>query len=266
MPVLFGLKGKVALVTGAAGQLGSQYVHALLDAGASVVGIDVDLKNPKGRLADLSHAHFLPLEADITCRSALENVLDICVKKFAGVHILVNNAAIDAPPDLKSDALTGPFETYPKEALQKMFDVNLTGSILCCQVFGGYMALHGGGSIINISSIYGILAPDQRIYSYKEKPFFKPVGYAVTKSGVLNLTRYLAIYWAGKNVRVNTLTLAGVFNDQDAEFLKRYTDKVPVGRMARADEYNGAVVFLASDAASYMTGANMIVDGGYSAW
>jgi NAD(P)-dependent dehydrogenase (short-subunit alcohol dehydrogenase family) len=263
---VFGLDGKVAVVTGAAGQLGSQYVRAMLSAGAKVVGIDIDLEDPKGRLAGITGDDFLPLEADITDRASLERALELIVRKFGGVHALVNNAAIDAPPNMKSDALTGPFETYPRDALQKMFDVNLMGSILCCQVFGGHMASHNGGSIINISSIYGILAPDQRLYTYKEKPFFKPVGYSVTKSGVLNLTRYLAAYWAEKKVRVNTLTLAGVFNDQDQEFLKRYTAKVPLGRMARADEYNGAVVFLVSDASSYMTGSNMIVDGGYSAW
>ncbi len=264
--ILFGLNGKVVIVTGAAGQLGNQYVRALLDAGAKVVALDLDLKNLGSRLADLELDGLLLLEADITDRASLESALQVILKKFGGVQALVNNAAIDAPPHMKSAALTGPFETYPKDVLQKMFDVNLTGSILCCQVFGGHMARHGGGSIINIGSIYGILSPDQRLYTYKEKPFFKPVGYSVTKSAVLNLTRYLATYWADKNVRVNTLTLAGVFNNQDEEFLRRYTVKVPLGRMARPDEYNGAVIFLISDASSYMTGSNMIVDGGYSAW
>jgi NAD(P)-dependent dehydrogenase (short-subunit alcohol dehydrogenase family) len=128
------------------------------------------------------------------------------------------------------------------------------------------MARSRGGSIINISSIYGILSPDQRIYEYKEKPFIKPVTYAVSKSGVMNLTRYLATYWAQKNVRVNTLTLGGVFNDQDETFLKNYTNKVPLGRMAEQHEYNGAILFLASSASSYMTGANLIIDGGFSCW
>lgn len=128
------------------------------------------------------------------------------------------------------------------------------------------MASKKSGSIINISSVYGILSPDQRIYEYKGKPFFKPVDYSVSKSGIINLTRYLATYWAKKNVRVNTLTLAGVFNNQDEQFLRNYCAKVPLGRMARFDEYNAAVLFLASDASSYMTGSNIIIDGGFSAW
>ena len=145
-------------------------------------------------------------------------------------------------------------------------DVNLKGMLLSCQVIGGHMAKTGGGSIINISSIYGMLSPDQRIYEYKERPFFKPVAYSVTKAGVLNFTNYLAVYWAKQNVRVNTLTLGGVFNKQDEKFLENYAAKVPLGRMADGDEYNGAVLFLASDASSYMTGSNLIIDGGYSCW
>jgi NAD(P)-dependent dehydrogenase (short-subunit alcohol dehydrogenase family) len=151
----------------------------------------------------------------------------------------------------------------------KVLDVNLKGVFLCCQVVGGRMAEHRHGSIINISSIYGILSPDQRVYNYRAErgePFYKPVAYSVSKSGILNLTRYLATYWADKNVRVNTLTLAGVFNNQDAEFLKNYCQRIPIGRMAKSDEYNGAVLFLASKASSYMTGANLVVDGGWSAW
>jgi NAD(P)-dependent dehydrogenase (short-subunit alcohol dehydrogenase family) len=145
-------------------------------------------------------------------------------------------------------------------------EVNLKGTFLCCRIIGGHMAANAGGSIINISSIYGILSPDQRIYEYKERPFFKPLTYSASKSAILNMTRYLATYWAKKNVRVNTLTLAGVLNNQDKVFLENYTSKVPLGRMANEDEYNGAVLFLASDASSYMTGSNLVIDGGYSSW
>lgn len=264
---LFDLKGKVAIVTGAGGQLGGEYVETLLDAGASVAAFDIRLDNPKSKLYTLKSNRLIKLEVDITSRDSLTKGLENVVSRFGAPQILINNAAIDAPPNT-SDQITGPFESYPESAWEAMVSVNLTGMLLSCQVIGGHMAQSGGGSIINISSIYGILSPDQRIYEYKakEKPFFKPVAYSVTKAGVINLTRYLATYWATKNVRVNTLTLGGVFNHQDDIFVRNYSSRVPLGRMARQDEYNGAILFLASDASSYMTGANLIIDGGYSCW
>lgn len=257
---LFDLSGRVAIVTGSAGQLGAEYVHALLASGASVAGLDL-------APTDIEHERFISVVADITDRASLERALAAIRDTFGRLDILVNNAALDNPPGSSGTAV-GPFEGFPEEAWDKVVDVNLKGMLLSCQVFGGHMARSGGGSIINISSIYGMLSPDQRIYEYRraEEPFYKPVAYAVTKGGVLNLTRYLATYWAEQGVRVNTLTLAGVYNNQDERFLEGYTTKVPLGRMARADEYNGAVIFLACDASSYMTGSNLIVDGGYSAW
>lgn len=262
---IFNLSGKVAIVTGAAGQLGGEYVRVLLGAGASVAAFDVQLDNPKGKLHDINSGKLLPVKVDITNRKSIERGLKSVLSLFPNIHILINNAAIDAPPNADEHE-TGPFETYPETSWNIMMDVNLKGMFLCCQVIGGHMAKTGGGSIINISSTYGILSPDQRIYEYKKKPFFKPVSYSVSKAGVINLTRYLATYWAKKNVRVNTLTLGGVFNNQDEIFLKNYSHKVPLGRMARQDEYNGAILFLSSDASSYMTGANLIIDGGFSAW
>jgi NAD(P)-dependent dehydrogenase (short-subunit alcohol dehydrogenase family) len=148
-------------------------------------------------------------------------------------------------------------------------EVNAKGVFLACQVFGGAMAKAGRGSVVSISSIYGMLSPDQRIYEYRREtgePFFKPVAYSASKSSLFNLTRYLATYWAPRGVRVNTVSLAGVFNRQDERFLAGYEPKVPLGRMAREDEYNGAIVFLMSDASSYMTGANVVLDGGFTAW
>ena len=262
---LFDLNGKAAIVTGAAGQLGGEYVRTLLGAGASVAALDLRFNNPKSILDKISSERLLKVEADITDRRSLEKALDVIVSRLGRPCILVNNAAIDAPPNA-SDQETGPFETYPESSWDIMMNVNLKGMFLCCQVMGGHMAKNNGGSVINISSIYGILSPDQRIYEYKDRPFFKPVTYAVSKSGVLNLTRYLATYWAKKNVRVNTLVLGGVFNNQDETFLKNYNAKVPLGRMAGQDEYNGAVLFLASDASSYMTGAQLVIDGGFSCW
>ncbi len=262
---LFGLKGRVAIVTGAAGQLGGEYVRCLLGAGAKVGAFDINFDNPKSILDSIDSPELLKVRVDITDRASIERGLKEVTERLGSPSILVNNAAIDAPPN-STEVDTGPFETYPESSWDRMMEVNLKGMMLCCQVIGGQMAQKGGGSIINIASIYGILSPDQRIYEYKDKPFFKPLSYCVSKAGVLNLTRYLATYWAKKNVRVNTLTLGGVFNNQDETFLKNYSSKVPLGRMARADEYNGAILFLASDASSYMTGANLVVDGGYSCW
>ncbi len=262
---LFNLSGKTAIVTGAAGQLGGEYVRALLGAGASVAALDIRPDNPKGNLIEIDSERLQLIEVDITSRASIESGLETVIAKFGHPNILINNAAIDAPPNA-CEQETGPFETYPESSWELMMDVNLKGLFLCCQVIGGHMALNGGGSIINISSIYGMVSPDQRIYEYKDKPFFKPVTYSVTKSGILNLSRYLATYWAKSRVRVNTLTLGGVFNNQDHAFLKNYTDKVPLGRMAQQNEYNGAVLYLASGASSYMTGANIIIDGGYSCW
>jgi NAD(P)-dependent dehydrogenase (short-subunit alcohol dehydrogenase family) len=262
---LFNLTGKIAIVTGASGQLGGEYIRTLLDTGACVACFDKWLENPKSLVRELTSERLISVMVDVTDKRSIEHGLDVILTRFGSPDILINNAAIDAPPNA-TEQETGPFETYPESSWQAIMDVNLKGVFLCCQVIGGHIAKRGGGSIINISSTYGILSPDQRIYKYKEKTFFKPIAYSVTKSGIINLTRYLATYWAKKNVRVNTLTLGGVFNNQDEVFLTNYTNKVPLGRMANQNEYNGAILFLASDASSYMTGANLIIDGGYSCW
>ncbi len=262
---LFDLSNKVAIVTGAAGQLGGEYVRTLIGAGSSVAAFDVWLDKPKSKLKNIASDKLICLKADITDKSSIQQGLEAVLNQCGNPDILINNAAIDAPPNA-TEQDTGPFERYPESSWQAMMEVNLKGMFLCCQAIGGHMAKAGGGSIINISSIYGLLSPDQRIYEYKKNPFYKPIAYSVSKSGVLNLTRYLAAYWAKQNVRVNTLTLGGVFNDQDETFLKNYSSKVPLGRMAKEEEYNGAILFLASDASSYMTGSNLIIDGGYSCW
>jgi len=262
---IFNLTGKVVIITGADGQLGRQYTKIFIDFGAVVAGIDTRFNNLKSQSSFLKSGKFLPIQADVTDKKSIAEALAEIELKLGSPNVLVNNAAIDAPPNA-DETSTGPFENYPESSWDMMMKVNLKGVFLCCQIIGKRMAETGGGSIINISSIYGILSPDQRIYGYKKRPFFKPIAYSASKSGILNITRYLAIYWAEKKVRVNTLTLAGVYNHQDDEFLKNYTSRVPLGRMAKEDEYNGAVIFLASDASSYMTGSNLIIDGGYSAW
>ena len=188
--------------------------------------------------------------------------------EWGAPHLLVNNAALDSPPDAPPEEV-GPFETYPEASFDEVMDVNVKGVVLCCQVVGAAMAGAGRGSIVNVSSVYGLLSPPQDLYEFRRREgetFFKPVAYSVSKSALLNLTRYLATYWAKAGVRVNTLTLGGIFDEQPQEFLDAYGARVPLGRMADANEALGAVVFLASDASSYVTGANLVVDGGWSAW
>jgi len=267
---LFEIADRVVIVTGGLGQLGRQFSLALANHGAKVVVLDVRVDDHMvaqrfGNEARTGRFLFVP--ADVTSRSSLEAARDRINATYGVPHVLVNNAAIDVPPDAPP-AESGPFESYPEDAWHKMMDVNLKGVFLCCQVFGKHMAEAGRGSIINICSTYGMVSPDQRIYEHLHKGglFFKPVAYSVSKSGMLNLTRYLATYWALKGVRVNTLTLGGVWNNQDENFVRSYSARVPLGRMAREDEYNGAIIFLASDASSYMTGSNLIIDGGWTAW
>jgi NAD(P)-dependent dehydrogenase (short-subunit alcohol dehydrogenase family) len=268
---LFSVQDKVVIVTGGMGQLGRQFSLGLIDHGARVAIFDVQADEP--RVAERFAGHhseerLLVLPVDITQRSAIEEGVRQVNAKWGIPHALINNAALDSPPHAPAEE-NGPFESYPEQSWDQVMQVNVKGVFLCCQVVGAQLAAAARGSIINISSVYGMVSPDQRIYEYRRAggtPFFKPVAYAASKASLLNLTRYLATYWAGCNVRVNTLTFSGVFNKQDDAFLKRYCARVPLGRMAREDEYNGAVIFLVSDASSYMTGSNMVVDGGWTAW
>jgi NAD(P)-dependent dehydrogenase (short-subunit alcohol dehydrogenase family) len=262
---------KVVVITGGLGQLGKQFSLALVDRGAKVAVFDLQVndRNVAERLGlRAAEDKILFLPVDITRRESIESGLNQVNKQWGAPHALVNNAALDSPPDAPAEE-NGPFETYPEGSWDKVMEVNVKGVFLCSQVVGGQMATAGCGSIINICSTYGLISPDQRIYEYRRKkgvPFFKPVAYSASKSALLNLTRYLATYWSGRGIRVNTLTFGGVFNNQDQEFLKGYCARVPLGRMAREDEYNGAVIFLISDASSYMTGSNLIIDGGWTAW
>jgi NAD(P)-dependent dehydrogenase (short-subunit alcohol dehydrogenase family) len=270
-PDLFSVQGKLVVLTGGLGLLGRQFVLALVERGARVAVMDAALDRKiiaqrfGGREND---PNLMFVTVDVRNADSIRQGLAQIKAKWGAPQGLVNAAAIDAPPDAPASE-TGPFETYPAESWDKVMDVNVKGVFQCCQVIGGDMAQSGGGSIINIGSIYGIVSPDQRIYAYRRTggdAFFKPVAYSVSKSALLNLTRYLATYWADKGIRVNTLTFAGAFNNQDPRFLEAYCAKVPLGRMAQAGEYNGAVIFLLSDASSYMTGSNMILDGGLTAW
>lgn len=268
---IFDLKEKIIVVTGGLGQLGRQFSATLLGCGAKVAILDKRCDNEAiNKYFDkyLKNRKILILKTDVTKKSSIKSSLKKINKVFGTPNGLINNAAIDSPADSLAVSNSA-FESYTEQIWDKVMDVNLKGVFLCCQIIGGQMANAGRGSIINISSIYGLVSPDQRIYNYRKKTgktFLKPVAYSASKSGLLNLTRYLATYWAHKGVRVNTLTLGGVFNNQNREFLKGYSNRVPLGRMAREDEYNGAVIFLLSDASSYMTGSNLIIDGGWTAW
>lgn len=268
---LFDVSGKIVVVTGGLGQLGRQFTLALADLGARVAVFDVDASRERvaERFGERSEDQAIMfLEADVTDRGSIEGALSRLNDGWGVPHGLVNNAALDSPPNAPIEE-NGPFERYPEKSWDRVMEVNLKGVFQCCQVVGGQMAEAGRGSIISVCSIYGLVSPDQRLYEYRratDGPFFKPVAYSASKSGLLNLTRYLATYWADRNVRVNTVTFGGVFNDQDEQFLENYSARVPLGRMAREDEYNGAVVFMISNASSYMTGSNLIIDGGWTAW
>jgi len=257
---LFDLEGRIAVVTGGLGQLGQVYLAGLAERGMRVACFDVAAgKVPDGVLA---------FEVDVTDRASIEAALVSVVAEWGVPHVLVNNAALDSPPDAPAEEV-GPFEDYPESSFDDVMDVNVKGTLLCCQTVGGAMAREGRGSIVNVSSVYGLLSPIQDLYAFRRErgeTFYKPVAYSVSKSAVLNLTHYLAPYWAKAGLRVNTLTLAGVWNEQQQEFLDAFAERSPMGRMLDAREALGAVVFLASDAASYVTGSNVVVDGGWSAW
>jgi NAD(P)-dependent dehydrogenase (short-subunit alcohol dehydrogenase family) len=266
---LFDVTGRTVVVTGGLGQLGRQFTRTLLDRGARVAIFDPALGCADELLGDLRERRELMLCAvDVTRRASIEQGLAQVQSAWGAPHGLVNNAALDSPPGAPAEE-NGPFETYPESSWDRVMEVNVKGVMQCCQVVGGAMAEAGRGSIVNISSIYGLVSPNQGIYEYRRQrgeTFFKPVAYSASKSALFNLTRYLATYWGPQGVRVNTLTFGGVFNRQDAEFLEEYTQRVPLGRMAHETDYNGAVVFLLSDASRYMTGSNMVLDGGWTAW
>jgi NAD(P)-dependent dehydrogenase (short-subunit alcohol dehydrogenase family) len=273
---LFRLDGHVAIVTGGAGRLGSQYVRVLASAGASVAALDVTdgpgaaVQQLMGESSSAVSFH----QVDVTQRSAVDAVVASIAGRLGAPTILVNNAGLGSSP---ADAAleTGPFEHYPERAWTAMIDSHLKSALVASQAFIAAFrdarktrpAL--AGSIINVSSTYGVVTPDQSLYDYRRRDgseYYKPVGYSVAKSGVLNFTRWLAEYCAPFGVRVNTLVPGGVREQAHApEFVEEYVKRTPLGRMATDEDYNGAIVFLASNASSYMTGAMLVVDGGWTA-
>jgi NAD(P)-dependent dehydrogenase (short-subunit alcohol dehydrogenase family) len=275
-PELFRLDGRVALVTGGAGLLGRRYCEALVQAGAQVVIGDLDGARAAELAAELSPERALGLQSDVADEQSVRDTVNAARERFGRLDILVNNAALTVrggSEHLSPVDYFAPFEDYKRQVWDQALAVNLTGMVLCAQAAGRQMLAQDppGGVIVNISSTYGVVAPDQRLYEgvtspYAEAGFNTPVSYAVTKTAVLGLTRYLATYWGRKNIRVNALTPHGVFDNHDDAFVQNFVYRSPLGRMARNDEYRGALLFLVSDASSYMTGANLIVDGGWTAW
>ncbi|MGQ9833879.1 MAG: SDR family oxidoreductase [Candidatus Villigracilaceae bacterium] len=268
----FDLTGRAAIVTGGAGLLGAEFCRTLAEAGAGVLVADLNAQAADEVAQDLKKAGLRAagFGLDVTRPESCRQAVDLALSRFGRLDILVNSAALDPKFDPQAAAkgiAPGAFEDYPLEQWNAALNVNLTGMFLMTQAAVRPMMSQGKGSIINICSTYGLNGPDQRIYIRDGKRVaFKPVYYTVTKAGVLGFTKYLAAYYAGTEIRVNALTPGGVFNNHEEYFVRNYSAKTMIGRMAHKDEMNGALLFLASDASSYMTGSNVIVDGGWTAW
>jgi len=247
----FNLDNKNILITGGSGFLGSQIVKALLNERANVYVIDIKkAKNKKLTKQFMS---------DITDENELKKILMFFKLKKKKIDVLINNAAVDyRPTKFKINNLQ--LETFPNNLWDKDLSVSLKGSYLCTKVFGSYMSKFKKGSIINISSDLGIIAPDQRIYN--KSNFIKPVTYSVVKHGIIGLTKYTAAYWGKKNIRCNAIAPGGIYNNQDSLFVKKINELIPLGRMAKKNEYNGLILFLCSDLSSYITGSTIVADGG----
>ncbi len=269
---LFDLTGRVAIVTGGAGLLGYHHADILAAAGAHVVLLDLAIAKPELRAQQLTEAHgveCLGLGGDITSEASLLQIRDAIIQKFGRIDILINNAANNPKvEDQKPGQPWSRLENFPLETWNNDIAVGLTGAFLCSRVFGGEMVKRKSGVIINVASDLALIAPDQRLYRVDGLPEdqqpVKPVTYSVVKTALIGLTRYLATYWTSSNIRVNAISPGGVLNGQPEVFLSKLNELIPMGRMAQKDEYQGAILFLCSDASSYMTGTNLVVDGGRS--
>jgi NAD(P)-dependent dehydrogenase (short-subunit alcohol dehydrogenase family) len=271
----FNLAGRVAVITGGAGLLGRQHAEAIAGAGGHVVLADLDGDAAARAAAGIHAAHAVEsagVRCDVTVKDDVEQLTRAAVERFGRIDILINNAAMTVKSGGERAAdYFAPFEDYPVELWEDALRVHLTGAFLCCQAIGRHMVTQQRGVILNIASDVGTISPDHRIYAgaispHTGRPFNTPASYATAKAGLINLTRYLATYWAPAGIRVNALSPGGVFTNHDPVFVRSLTERIPLGRMAAVDDYQGAILFLVSDASSYMTGANLIVDGGRTAW
>ncbi len=262
---LFNLEGEIAVITGAAGKLGSYYSKLLMDSKAKVIMVDSN----KESLEEL-HSSFelsykensLPISCDITDKNEVQKAFKTILRSFGEVSILINNAAAHQVSFVEGNLIE--FEEFPLEVWQENLNVNLTGAFLCCQEAGKHMISKNKGCILNIGSTYGVVACDQRIYG--DSGLNSNVAYAATKSGLINFTRYLASYWQGKNIRVNCLSPGGVYNNQPDDFYENYTYRTMLKRMGKKEDLGNAVLYLVSDASDWVTGINHVVDGGFTAW
>ena len=268
----FSLEGRVAIITGGAGLLGVRHAEAIAAAGGIPVLADVRRDAAEQRAAEVARGtgrRAAGFACDVTSPDSVETLLAVVLARFGRVDILVNNAANNPKVEAPGKSFSR-LESFPLDQWNADVAVGLTGPFLCAKIIGGALARQGRGVIVNISSEYGVIAPDQRLYleegrSPDQQPV-KPVSYTVTKAGLHGLTIYLATYWAAAGVRVNTITLGGVESGQPAAFLARASGKIPLGRMAQPTDFQGALVYLCSDAAAFVTGANLVVDGGKTIW
>ncbi len=274
----FDLTGRVAIITGGAGLLGAKHAEAIAEMGGIPVLLDVREPDAQTAAQAISKEHggsALGIRADVTNPSSIAAALGQTLASFGRVDILINNAANNpqvsaSPPGHSCEGSWTRLDQFPLDLWNRDLAVGLTGAFVCSQLIGAEMARQGQGVILNIASDLAVIAPDQRIYRQPGLPDdqqpTKPISYAVVKTGLLGLTRYLATYWADRGVRVNAISPGGVQTDQPTPFVQRLSELIPMGRMAQPDEYKAAVIFLVSDASSYMTGANLVIDGGRTCW
>jgi NAD(P)-dependent dehydrogenase (short-subunit alcohol dehydrogenase family) len=270
---VFDLTGRVAVITGGSGLLGYKHAEAIAAAGGIPVIADLPATDPMARAQQLNSTYGGPAfgcPTDITDPQQVKGLLAATVERFGSVDILINNAANNPKVESGSGPAWSRLENLPLEVWQSDLAVGLTGAFLCCQIIGAEMARRNSGVIVNVASDLALIAPDQRLYRQDGLPEdlqpVKPITYSVVKTALLGLTRYLATYWADRGVRVNAISPGGVYSGQPEDFVIRLSKLIPLSRMARADEYRGAILFLCSDASSYMTGANLVIDGGRSCW
>jgi NAD(P)-dependent dehydrogenase (short-subunit alcohol dehydrogenase family) len=269
----FSLRSRVAVITGGAGLLGIQHAEAIAEAGGIPILWDIKGEASTKAADKITHDFNVPssgMKVDVTNHKSIKKGFDRILDTIGRIDILINNAANDPKVRAGKNVAWSRFENYSMNRWCKDIAVGLTGAFLCSQAIGSFMAEQNGGVILNIASDLSIISPDQRLYikeGLKDKEqSVKPVTYSVVKHGIIGLTRYLATYWADKNIRINSISPGGVYTDQPDEFVKKLTNLIPFGRMANLDEYKAAIVFLCSDASSYMTGANLVIDGGRTCW
>lgn len=263
----FSLEDRVIVVTGCTGVLGTGYCRALAQRGARLVMADLAERNPAGKataLAEETGAQILGIVCDVSIEGDVIKLFETALKRFGGIDVVLNNAAATGEHLMKAGEVFAPFESYPLAVWEQVLRTNLTGVFLVAREGGKAMQVKSGGSLINVSSIYAVAGPDHRIY--EDMPFGSFPAYSAGKAGVHGLTLWLASYWGKKGIRVNTLVPGGVLNGQPDEFVRRYSERTPMGRMADSDDLIGMVIYLASDASRYCTGQQFIVDGGITAW